>query len=269
VLGTRFIKSKRNPDHLCHVAQSQQLRTLRALYVLNHCGYGISGERGLEHRYETWNYTWEDSSNAGDSEGLNLPDVIMTSSPTKEEWKSKIWSSRTSTHMCFATLSATAAVVHCVPKGLLIPPPLHCPVSTMAWYIVLRSQPSDTGSDDYLQDTHTKYTLYVGNIRCHDTRLAMWNYNGMEGFSVFDPFSSPSHILVIPVNLNSFCFCQHCSMCNLEIDSAHEVSRKCASGEGGCHPKGDCTWWPLCLAVERPWSVLDGPEGASKVLLIL
>ena len=85
MLGTRFLKSERNPDHLCYVAQSQQLRSLRALYVLNHRGYGISGERGLGHRYETWNYAWENSSNAGDSKGLNLPAIITISSPTKEE----------------------------------------------------------------------------------------------------------------------------------------------------------------------------------------
>ena len=53
----------------------------------------------------------------------------------------------------------------------------------MAWYIVLHSQPSDTGSDDCLQDTYAKYTLCVRNNRCCDTRLVTQNYNDVEGFS--------------------------------------------------------------------------------------
>jgi len=52
----------------------------------------------------------------------------------------------------------------------------------MAWYIVLHSLPSDTGSSDCLRDAHAKYTLYVGGSHCHDSRQ---NYNGVQ-----NPFSS-------------------------------------------------------------------------------
>jgi len=36
---------------------------------------------------------------------------------------------------------------------------MHPPVSMVAWYIILQSQPSDTGSDDCLQDIVTECTL--------------------------------------------------------------------------------------------------------------
>lgn len=83
-----------------------------------------------------------------------------------------------------------------LPKGLYIPPPLHSPVSMVAWYIILHSQPSDTGSDDCLQDIDTGCTLYAGNNCCRDTRLATQNYNEQVlHFSICFPARSAfSHV---------------------------------------------------------------------------
>ena len=51
----------------------------------------------------------------------------------------------------------------------------------------------------------------------------------------------------------------------LSVGAIRFEDRFCASRKGGTrgggwvHPEGDSAWQLLQLAVEKPWSVLDGP----------